>query len=174
VIIAVEPMMNRARLPVRISSIIQYDSVRRAPNRPGFSQISHHRRHGNADQNRQSAADRPRVCGPGMRAGAAQRLIHSSHQLRPAPRLEPGATLSPDCGWPGPRSRPGGRWQDNVPAGKAIVGGGQSAAENSAAHDFAACSRRTPQRAGPTSARSTTPSWRRDQRLRERRRGDGR
>jgi hypothetical protein len=55
---------------------------------------------------------------------------------------------------------PGGRWQDDVLARKAIVGGGQSAAENSSAHDFAASSTRTPQRAGPTSARSTKPSWR--------------
>jgi hypothetical protein len=167
-------MMNRARLRVRISSIIQYDNVRRVLNRAVF--------HPNFPPSRPETSTRTgnlRSVGRGYPSqaniqGHLQRLIHSSHQLRPAPRLEPGATLSPDCGWPGPRARPGGRWQDNVPARKAIVGGGQSAAENSSPHDFAACSRRTPQRADPTSARSTTPSWRRDQRLLESRRGDGR
>ena len=162
------------RLRVRRSSTIQYDNVRRAPIGPRFSQISHHQRPETPTKTGNLPADRPRVCGPGKHSGAPQRLIHSSHQPRPAPRLEPGATVSPQCGWAGPRSRPGGRRQDDVPARKAIVGGGQSATENSSAHDFAASSRRNPQRAGPRSARSTTPSRRRDQRLRERRRGDGR
>jgi hypothetical protein len=166
--------MNRARLRVRISSIIQYDSVRRAALRVAFHPDFPPSAAANADQNRQSAADRPQVCEPGERSGAPRRLIHSSHQPRPAPRLGPGATVSPECGWAGPRSRPGGRWQDEVPARKATVGSGQSAAENSSAPDFAASSRRTRQRAGPKSARSTKPSWRRDQRLLESRRGDGR
>ena len=162
--------MNGVRLLVRILSIIQCDSGRRTPKRTAFQPGFPPTAAGNAHRNRQSPADRRRVCGPGKHSGAPQRLIHSSHQ----PRLGPGATLSPRCRWAGPRSRPGGPWQDDVPARKAIVGGGQSAAENSSTHDFAAASMRTPQRAGPASARSTTPSWRRDQRLRERRRGDGR
>jgi hypothetical protein len=167
-------MFNRVRLSVQISSIIQYDSVRSGPNRVAFHPDFPPSAAANANQNRQSPADRPRVGRLGNHSGAPQRPIRSSHQPRPAPRLGPGATLSPKCGWAGPRPRPGGRWQDDVPAGKAIVEGGQSAAENSAAQDFAASSRHTPQRAAPTSARSTKPSWRRDQRLRERHRGDGR
>lgn len=169
-----EAVMNWARLLVRISSIIQYDNIRIAPKRTAFHPDFPPSAAGNADQNRQSPADRPRVCGPGKSAGAPQRHIHSSHQRRPAPRLGPGATVSPKCGWAGPRSRPGGHRQDEVPARTAIVGGRQSAAENSSADDFAASSRRTPQRAGSKSVRSTTPSRRRDQRLRESRRGDGR
>jgi len=167
-------VMNRVWLLVRISLIIQYDNARRASNRVVFHPDFPPSAPGNADQIRQSPADRPWVCRPGKRAGAAQRLIHSSHQPRQTPRLGPGATLSPKCGWAGPRSGRGGRWQDDVLARKAIVGGGQSAAENSSAHDFAACSMRTPQRAGPRSARSTKPTWRRDRRLRESRWGDGR
>jgi hypothetical protein len=166
--------MNRVRLLVQISSIIQYDKVRRAPNWAMFHPDFPPSAAGNADQNRQFPADRPRVYRPGEHPEAAQQLIHSSHQPLPAPRLGAGATVSPECGWAAPRSRPGGRWQDDVPARKAIAGDGLSAAENSSPHDFAASSRRTPQRAGPTQARSTKPSWRRDRRLRERRRGGGR
>lgn len=167
-------MLNRLWLLVQISSIIQCDSVRRAVNQAIFHPDFPPAAAGNADQNRQSPVDRPRVCRPGEHAGAAQRYIRSSHQPPPAPRLGPGATVSPKYGWAGPRSCPGGRWQDDVPAGKAIVGDGHSAAEHSSAHDVAASSRRARQRAGPTSARSTKPSRHRDRRLRERRRGDGR
>jgi hypothetical protein len=151
-------MMNWERLGVRISPIIQYHSVSTASDRTAFHPTFPPSADGNAHQNRQSPADRPRVCRPGKYSRAPQRLIHSSHQPRPAPRLGPGATLSPKCRWAGPGSRPRRRWQDDVLARKAIVGGGQSAAKNSSAHDFAASSMRTPQRAGPTSARSTKPS----------------
>jgi hypothetical protein len=152
-------MMNRERLVVRISPIIQYHNVRRAYNRAAFHPSFPPSTAANPHQNRQSPADRPRVCRPGKYSGAPQRLIHSSHQPQSAPRRRYVVALS--AGGLAQDPAPGGRWQDDVLARKAIVGGGQSAAENSSAHDLAASSMRTPQRAGPTSARSTKPSWRR-------------
>jgi hypothetical protein len=63
-------VMNRARLLVRISSIIQYDNLRRAPDRAVFQPNFPPSTAGNAHQNRQSPADRPRVCKPGKHSKA--------------------------------------------------------------------------------------------------------